>query len=1236
MRKARRSLSELLHFPSDPIGLADDTKEPPDHAARQRALDVRISAIVEAPAGSGKTGLLLQRYLKLLAEGGVNRPEEVLAITFTRKATAELRDRVLEQLQAAASGHSLLEDASAFERETRTLAEAVLAIDAQLGWRLLDQPQRLRIRTIDALCAEIARTLPLLSGSGTNQPVESAESLHREAARRTLLELGGSDNTLNDALQTVMLHRDGSVNDCEMLLARMLEQRQQWGELVPLDTESLTEEHLDGQIRPRLERSLQAIVCAGLNRVVDAMPQPELLELTELASRLGHERSYIPGAQSPVAVWADRREPPGADAEDLEHWFALLHLLFTKDGDWRKGFTPAYLRFDISYQDRATLKDLVERLQLIEGVAESLKSIRGLPPTHFPDEQWHVAKALFRLLRQALAHLKVLFAETGRCDFSELALAACEALSADEGIADLSRSPGAQLTHLLVDEMQDTSSSQYTLLERLTRSWDGHSQTVFLVGDPKQSIYLFRQARVERFLRTVAERRLGDVPLEPLRLTSNFRSQGALVEAFNETFAQLFPQDAIVAQSLGEELEVPFVEAHAIRSPSSHPHTIVWHTEVLGSQPIPNNPAPTTAELRAARIQHETGQIRRTIEEWQARPLPEGRTKPWSIAILARARKHLAAIASELSRDNGAGPIPFRAVQIDALDERPEVLDALALTRALLHPADRVAWLSVLRAPWCGLSLADLLRLTGEGPDTDREATIAELIATRAHLLSVEGQQLLQRPWRTLEQSLLTLGRTSFTAHVQRTWLSLGGDAALPPDRLANAHRFFEILHELEQDNAGTIDIATLNARLSTLYADTSTDENAVQLLTIHNSKGLEFDLVLIPGLERSTNRSRSELLNWLELDPADGEAAHILLAPIGSRGEQSDTLNQWLSRVRRSREHAELRRLLYVACTRAREALHLFAACEPQRDGTPRTPVEGTLLRAAWPVAASRFNLPTEANEPNISTVSAPLKSALLPFDSSTDSGSGFAIAAAADHAPIGRLPVVHRLPASFDPLARFVSAEDRRLPYTPVSSLPHTPSLERPEGSFAVRAFGNVVHRFLQFISASLAAGNTPETLLAKLPSWEPRILAALRSEGVAPSISLREAPRAIAALRNTLEDPIGRWILSPHESAKSEYSIASLGTSVLRADRTFVAGDAPLALGDDIIWIVDFKTTDQGSRTSEHFAEVELLKYHDQLERYSSVLRELFPEPRKIMVGLYYPLIPRLLHWISLETS
>lgn len=1224
-------MTELLQFP-DPEPIAppgDISDQPPDHAARRRALDTRLSAIVEAPAGSGKTGLLLQRYLKLLGEGGVSQPEEVLAITFTRKATAELRERVLEQLHAAAAGRPLPEEAGSFERETRALAESALRADLRHEWRLLDQPQRLRIRTIDALCAEIARTLPLLSGSGTSEPVESAEPLHREAARRTLLELGGSDAALNDALETVLLHRDGNLTDCETLLARMLEHRQQWGDLVPLTAESLSDEHLDTQVRPRLERSLEAIVCTGLQRALDAMPSDVLADLCELVARLGSEPSYHPAEPSPIAVWASHMEPLRASARDLVYWQSLLKLLFTGEGEWRKSVRPHHLRFNVSYEDGDALSGFIERLQAAE-CKDALKAIRSLPAPKFPDDQWRVAKALFRLLRHALIHLKILFAETGHCDFSELALAACEALAAEDGAADLAHSPVARLTHLLVDEMQDTSSSQYTLLERLTRSWDGHSQTVFLVGDPKQSIYLFRQARVERFLRTFSERRLGDLPLEPLRLTANFRSQAALVKSFNETFAQIFPQSAIT-QACGQEREVPFVQAHPVRDAVTYPKSIDWHVEILGDQEAPNVPKRSMRDLRAARIEGEAREIRQIIEEWRKRPLPAGRTKPWSIAVLARARRHLTSITSELARDHGNGPIPFRAVDIDVLNERQEVLDALALTRALLHPADRVAWLAVLRAPWCGLSLADLLRLTAEGASSDPDATVAELVAGRATELSPSGQQLLSRVWPILEEAATTIGRTSFSSHLERTWLSLGGDAALAAERLSNVRRFFEVLRALEREGTGYIDSATLNARLSRLFAETAPNDSAVQLLTIHNSKGLEFDVVLIPGLERATPRSRHEILNWLEIDSVDGEAAHILLAPIQSRGEQSDGLNQWLSRAKHARESAETRRLLYVACTRAREVLHLFAAGETDSHGVLRKPTDGSLLRAAWPVASSEFAVDARVVEPEVSPTAAPaLRGKLLPFVPASDSEGGLTLAAAADGV-IGKtdVPMVHRLPLDFAPMDRFLHGGGLRLPYTPAVNLPHEPTFERPEGSFAVRAFGNVVHRFLQLLASRIADGHTADEVLAELPAWEPRLNAALRNDGLAPTLAQREVPRARTALHNALTDPIGRWILSASDGASSERSIAMPDSTVLRADRTFIAGAAPLLDGGHI-WIIDFKTSEQGSRTEDRFEEEELLKYRTQLDRYANALRELSGSSGEIKLGLYYPLVPQLLHW------
>src|SRR6202046_4868683 len=149
----RRAVANLFVVPNttDSPNIASHER-PPDWRERERALDVEQSWIVEAPAGSGKTGLLIQRYLKLLADESVEMPEQVLAITFTVKATNEMRERVMVQLQRASESNAPTRD-SEFNRETHRFAQAVLDRDALLGWGLLDNPPRLRIRTIDSVCA---------------------------------------------------------------------------------------------------------------------------------------------------------------------------------------------------------------------------------------------------------------------------------------------------------------------------------------------------------------------------------------------------------------------------------------------------------------------------------------------------------------------------------------------------------------------------------------------------------------------------------------------------------------------------------------------------------------------------------------------------------------------------------------------------------------------------------------------------------------------------------------------------------------------------------------------------------------------------------------------------------------------------------------------------------------------------------------------------------------------------
>ena len=1241
----------LFHLPPQPTSSdLPDTLALEDPAARQAALDTRQSWIVEAPAGSGKTALLIQRLLKLLAYGEVSRPREILAITFTRKAAAELRNRVLEQLTEASQKGPPSASLASFERETRELALAVLARDRALGWHLLESPHELNIRTIDSFCSELAAGVPLLSGgTGRRQPTDDPAPLYELAAERTLRQLGTTDPVLNHALRSLLLHRDGQMGDCIRLIAHMLAHREQWGELVPLESSQLTEEALDQQVKHRLERTLEHVVSAGLARAAQALPPGALDDLARFAARLATEPSSN-DRPSPLALCAGLAQPPGTTAGHLDHWQALLGLLLTSEGKWRSGFNRNHLQFAIGAEDKIWLKDFVARLQaqgdLDPELRNTLCDVTRLPEPRYPDEQWRVAKALFRVLRHALAELAVLFDERAVTDFTEVALTARRLLRFEP---DLLSVPAAQLTHLLVDEMQDTSVGQYQLFELLTRGWDGHTQTVFLVGDPKQSIYGFRQASVERFLRTQAARRLDDIPLGALRLTANFRSQAELVAEFNTTFEQILPCPDQVRRSPFTAPQVPFVAATARRKPDVSP-ALHWHaafTPYISSTPeVSTTPGPPTTTADG-----EARALRQTIEaftaRWNARPLAaEKPPRAPRIAVLARGRAHLAPIIAEFHRDHGHGTLPFRAVDVERLDERPEVLDLLALTRALLHPGDRVAWLAVLHSPVCGLGLADLLALTGEGSDAQATATVLHLVETRSGHLSPDGQARLRKAWRVLSEAQASLGRTPLSTHVERTWRSLGADLLLRPDQHTNAHRFFGLLQHLES-GADPLSLDLLQRRMRHLYAEPIAAPDAVELMTIHKAKGLEWDLVLVPGLGRGTPANTSGLLRWLELDDEDLSDAGIILAPVQSKGEGPSTLSAWLGNLQRAREKAEAKRLFYVACTRAREELHLFATCET-RAGELVRPLEGSLLAASWGAAEAIFARQLAAQTP-IPTPEA--SSAQLITFPGPQAISGLSLAAAGTDeppltSPAGPTPrkrTLPCLPLSVDPSARFLADAGPRLPYAPAASLRHTAAFERPEGSFTARAFGNVVHRFLDLCAQRLSAGLSPQHLLAELPSWRPRLLTTLRAEGVPTAIGTREADRALDFLLSTLNDPTGRWLLSGHPGAQSEKSLRSLGSGTdaapganVRADRVFLAGPDPFADNpaspSSHLWIVDFKTAEPGGRDPHTFLAAEREKYEPQMNAYARASALAAQEhKRPIVLALYYPSITQMLHWL-----
>jgi ATP-dependent exoDNAse (exonuclease V) beta subunit len=1199
---------------SDSLPENTSSDRPPDWRARERALDIRRSWIVEAPAGSGKTGLLIQRYLKLLADESVEDPNQVLAITFTVKATAEMRERIISHLGSAARREPMKSD-SAFDRETRALAEAVLHRDASLGWELLQQPRRLNIRTIDSVCGEVARLLPVLSGGGGRQtPVEDSTLMYREAARETLMQLGGNDAELDAALRTVLLHRDGSLRDCERLLMEMLPARNQWGELVPLGRQQLDDAFLDETVLPRLELALEQAVCAGLTRLSLSLPPGILQELTSLAGEMGHAEGYKDDP-SPIAKCAGLHTAPQATAEHLEHWRALIHLLTTQEPKWRATAARNHLGFKIEKHHAQQLRLLVQQLWHRDEVLEAIKRVKSLPPAKYPGEQWTVAKALFRVLSRALVELQLIFARRGECDFAELGLLAQVALRRDGAVADLNKALGMRLQHLLVDEMQDTSTSQYELIQLLTQRWDGHSQTVFLVGDPKQSIYLFRQARVERFVTTMQTESLGDLPLGRLQLTANFRSQRDLVEAFNDDFSLLFPRNVHAANPE----EVPYVKARAVRGTSqSGSLNLVWHARVLAS--AVSTEVAKKAKHRQTKL--EAQQVRAIIEDWRSRPLPAGRSEPWKLAVLVRSRNLLTDIVTELKNDSKEA-ILFRAVDIEPLGERQEVLDLFALTRALMHPADRVAWLAVLHAPWCGLGRADLHILAGADDPNWSERCIGDVIAERGDLLNEQSCARLMRVWPVLKAAEENRSGMNTAQWVERTWRSLGGDAFLKPVELSNARRYLQLLDELEEET-GTIEINLLKRRLDKLFAQPPASGWAVDLMTIHKSKGLEWDVVMVPGLQKKDPANREKLLNWSEIDTGDAEASHVMLAPIVGRGESSRALNEWLKSMDKAKEAAERKRLFYVACTRAREELHLFASPKTKANGEIDRPY-GSLLATAWPVAERHFTAaPPVSKSPNQLFMMFP-----LPEE---DEGFVGNIAAGIDEGV--RPTMLQRLPIGFKPESRF--AVGQKLFYGEDADTPGPINFERPEGSFEARAFGTAVHAFLELIAKRLAEGISVEALLREVERWTPRIVALLRGEGLQPVVIERLVRRVKTALTNALQDEEGRWLLSQHDHASNEFALTAWSDtrSSVRLDRVFHGGSKPTEPGTDYLWIIDYKTATHGRERVDEFLAEERTKYTDQMQVYARMMKDRAASG-KLRVGLYYPMLPTLVWW-ELETG
>jgi ATP-dependent helicase/nuclease subunit A len=1154
---------------SDP---ADRDSVAADALARERASDPRLSVLLQAPAGSGKTTVLTERLLRLLAV--VDEPEEILAITFTRKAAAEMRARVLKALRKET------DTSNEQGKRMRALADAALARAAARAWDLAQDPGRLRIQTIDSFNFRLASQLTVTAKAGGALVItERAEEIYIRAARQTLAS-ADDDPQLGADIELLFERLDNNWGNVESLLARMLEQRGHWLRYVLA--------HGPTGLCTRVNQSLREIVRDNISAIHRVMP-----------AALRIEAAGVPS----VGVLS-------ADPSSVAAWQHLAELTLTKDGQWRRSITKTLGREFENPAARGALKDLIDHLNGVGGLRGLLEEVGKLPPATLSVADAGAIEALSRVLHVAAVHLQAEFALMGRVDHTYVAGAARAALS-DTGLpTDFALRTGLSLRHILVDEFQDTSIAQFELIEALTVGWEaGDGRTLFVVGDPMQSIYQFREAEVGLFLRA-RDRGIGNVRLEPLRLTRNFRSIPQVIEWINDAFTTLFPaEDDLRAsavsftRSLAGRTRAPEV----VTSPPAR-EPLVSRAEgrpVQGSlfddptpisasaTPTPQPPPPPPTVIAPVRVRLypdadrtvETTAIVERITEIKARD-PGA-----SIAVLVASRSHAAPIITLLE----ARCVEAIGVDLVPLRELSIIQDLVALLQATSHLGFRTAWLALLRAPWCGASLP---ALTAVSERRDKLLVWEVLWDTERLSRCPPGDQArLIRVRDVLETAMESRNNRPLADWLELTWLRLGAADAYPVRELRNARAFFTALSERVASGewSGVQDLGSL---LSGLFAETQAIEaNPVQLMTIHRAKGLEFDHVFIPSLDRDLNRGREPLLRWLDLPRSTGEQeSDLIMAPVPAIGEdEGGEVSRYLKRLMGRRAANEQVRLLYVAATRAKQTLEFSATPKLKADGS-LGPRSGTLLACLWPAIepmAAEAVVPAGAG-PNATAGGSPGTTAPPSAD------------------PNIRLPPqrLHRLITTWAPP---VLPTPPQLPRLPISHQ----SLEPPEFSWVgetARHIGTVVHAALEHF-ASLSQLPAASNIEASRDLYAYQ----LRRHGVPEPDLQRAAATVVEALSQTVTNERGRWIFNAtHREARSEWALTGIAAGRLTnvvIDRSFVDTDGTR-------WVIDFKTSRHEGGGLEAFLDQEVTRYRAQLETYVALAEAMGAEP--VRAGLYFPLL------------
>jgi ATP-dependent helicase/nuclease subunit A len=847
----------------------DSADTPPDQAARDFAVDPDNDVVLEASAGTGKTRVLVERYVRLITRGV--DPRNILAITFTRKAAAEMRERVLVELGR------------------RVAAGAI----PPARWRdLADRVGDIQISTIDAFCFSLLREFPLEAGVDPTFDVADETEMARfgsEAVDLTLRALRGLVAT-DEAVRLLLSRvRTPTLTDA---LTSLIDRRHV---VLPAIADFVARQPgppTAAAVGARFVDRLRALFAASSQRsaILDDGPAGSPA-FRWLAADLAGLEAFP--ADDPARVQQLRRR--------LERHF------LTSNGTPRRRLSRALVAGHFSSPEA---KKRHERA--VAGVSAAVheelerldRDVNGL-----------LARGLLRVLTIAAGRYDRLLADNALLDFSSMLEHAVALLERQEDFARSRLKLQARHHHVLVDEFQDTSRLQWRLIELLVAAWgEGEgaadaSTSIFVVGDRKQSIYRFRHAEVT--LLDEAARRIAALrPGRSVRraITASFRAVPELLAFVNALAAAIQSADTLP-------------ERFDYRGIDRFPVLDVSEGARRDGEPVLGVISAPSMAGSAAAVADEIGRLLAgaVVRDPSGAPRP---ARPDDIAILFRARAGHQYFEEALEA-RGIRTYVYKGL---GFFDAPEVQDLQALLRCLARPESDLAAAELLRSRVVRISDEGLARLApafaavlGDGRAASAGRSLGEL-----------DQAALERARDSLARWRSLADRVPPSELVDQILRESAYAFELAGRRLGQARENIKKVRSLIRrvENRGYATLGRLARYFDTLRAGDEANailqaSGAVNLMTIHAAKGLEFPIVFVVNLHLP-GRGRPPGFSVIERGP-DGESEVAFSTTDATRLEDR-------------RESEELRRLLYVAVTRARDRLYLAGEVE-DRSGTLRRP---------------------------------------------------------------------------------------------------------------------------------------------------------------------------------------------------------------------------------------------------------------------------------------------------------